>query len=230
MADMKALILALTVSLVAPAAATADDVGAFTGLCRFGNQWMISGDWDGDGVDGPGIVHESDAGLEWFLRNEPGSGPVDIQFSFGPKGAMPVVGDWDAKGGDGVGVVTNNEKNLRWRLRNTLSLGDPDANFTFGTSASDLPVAGDWDGKNGERRRDDPYLGQQPAVAAAAERGQRVAVHDLQPRRQGRRAAGRRLGRQERRRHRDHPPRHRSGVETARQHQRRIGQPELHVR
>ncbi|MGI9584381.1 MAG: hypothetical protein ACR2N7_02195, partial [Acidimicrobiia bacterium] len=62
----------------------------------------LSGDWDGDGVDGIGVYRPSTG--EFFLRNDLSSGAADESFVFGNPGDKPVIGDWDGDRTDEVGV------------------------------------------------------------------------------------------------------------------------------
>jgi peptidoglycan/xylan/chitin deacetylase (PgdA/CDA1 family) len=96
----------------------------------------VSGDWNGDGTDTPGVVR----GGTWYLRNSNSSGPADVVLQFGYPYDRPVVGDWDGDGTDTPGVV----RGSTWYLRDSNA---PGANtwtkLTFGTT-SYTAVAGDW--------------------------------------------------------------------------------------
>ena len=62
---------------------------------------FISGDWNGDGTDTPGLFRP--AGNVWILSNSTtGGGPL-ITFAWGNPGDLPVIGDWDGDGTDTVG-------------------------------------------------------------------------------------------------------------------------------
>ena len=106
-----------------------------------GSQRPVCGDWNGDGIDSPGLV---DSGLHWSLRNSNSSGPADAgQFQFGSPNSSPVVGDWNGDGTDTVGSVTSDET---WSLRNSNDAGAADAGqFQFGTVGT-TPIVADWDG------------------------------------------------------------------------------------
>jgi peptidoglycan/xylan/chitin deacetylase (PgdA/CDA1 family) len=96
----------------------------------------VVGDWDGDGIDTPGVVR----GATWYLRNSNTSGPADITLRWGFAYDRPVVGDWDGDGEDTPGVVRGGT----WYLRNTNDPADAGRRtVTFGTS-SYTAVAGDW--------------------------------------------------------------------------------------
>jgi hypothetical protein len=97
----------------------------------------VSGDWNGDGIDTPGVY----CGGTWYLRNSNTPGPPDIAFAYGTTGYVPVVGDWNGDGTDGIGVYVDGT----WYLRETASPGAPQIAFAYGT-ADYTPVVGNWDG------------------------------------------------------------------------------------
>jgi hypothetical protein len=97
----------------------------------------IVGDWNGDGIDTPGIFRNG----AFYLRDSNTPGNADIVFEFGQKGDIPIVGDWNGDGKDGVGVFRKGKV----FLKNKLSAGTSDISFTYGL-AGDLPLAGDWNG------------------------------------------------------------------------------------
>ena len=107
----------------------------------------VVGDWDGNGTVTIGVVRQdpSTGTLLWELRNSNSSGPADIEFHYGPDGALPVVGDWDGNETATIGVVRPINGQLYWELRNSNSAGAPDLSFYYGAS-TDIPVVGDWDG------------------------------------------------------------------------------------
>ncbi len=108
--------------------------------------WIpISGDWDGNGTDGPGFFVRSAS--NWFLKNSQGQGLSDLAFSYGPAGAgwYPLWGDWNADGVDSIGLYDPGA--AQWFLKNTNSQGLSDVTFFYGPAGSDwLPLVGDWDG------------------------------------------------------------------------------------
>jgi hypothetical protein len=93
------------------------------------------GDWNGDGVDTPGVVR----GASWSIRNANSGGAADATFSFGSATSRPVVGDWNGDGVDSPGAVDGKT----WRVVNGLGTG-PVTTFSYG--AAGPAVAGDWDG------------------------------------------------------------------------------------
>ena len=104
------------------------------------------GDWDGDGIDTPGLYRSSDGFV--YLRNSNTQGIADISFFFGDPGDVPVIGDFNADGSDTVSVYR--PSNQTFYIINELGkdgagLGAADFDFVFGDSG-DVPTAGDWDG------------------------------------------------------------------------------------
>ena len=97
----------------------------------------VCGDWDGDGVDTPGIYRNG----VFFVRNSNTSGPADIVIGYGDPGDKPVVGDWDGDGKDTIGIFRNG-----WFfLRNSLTTGIADVSFGY-ADPTDKPFVGDWNG------------------------------------------------------------------------------------
>jgi hypothetical protein len=79
------------------------------------------GDWDGDGVDTPGLYRRD----SWYLRNSNTTGIANISFIFGDPGDQAVIGDWDGTGTQTPGIV----RNRRFYLRNSNSSGVADQVF-----------------------------------------------------------------------------------------------------
>lgn len=108
----------------------------------------LFGDWDGDGLDSPGLYDPETA--TFFLRNECSAGSADHTFAFGPPHAVPVVGDWSGSGIDTAGVYLPSMG--QWALRMCNEAGPADAQFEFGPRGTDsVPVVGDWDGAGRDR-------------------------------------------------------------------------------
>jgi hypothetical protein len=101
----------------------------------------ICGDWDGNGVDGVGVLR----GPTWFLRNAASGGPANLQFNYGLSSDFPIVGDWNGNGSDTPGVV----RGRTWFLRNSNSGGPANLQFDYGLS-SDFPIAGDYNGNGSD--------------------------------------------------------------------------------
>ncbi|ABX03656.1 MAG TPA: CHAP domain-containing protein [Herpetosiphon sp.] len=96
----------------------------------------VIGDWNGDGIDTPGVVR----GNTWYLSNTYGE-PHTISFEFGDPNDIPVVGDWNGDGKDTPGLV----RGTTWYISNNLNGGWAERSFGFG-EAGDKPVVGDWNG------------------------------------------------------------------------------------
>ena len=104
------------------------------------------GDWDGDGVDTPGLYRQSDGYV--YLRNSNTQGIADVTFLFGNPGDIPVPGDFDGDGFDTVSLYRPSE--ARFYVINRLGsqgagLGAADDDFAFGL-VGDRPFAGDFGG------------------------------------------------------------------------------------
>ena len=97
----------------------------------------VCGDWDGDGIDTPGIYRNG----VFFVRNSLTSGPADVVIGYGDPGDQPVVGDWDGDGKDTIGIFRGGS----FYLRNSLSTGVADVTFSY-ADPWDKPFVGDWDG------------------------------------------------------------------------------------
>jgi hypothetical protein len=104
----------------------------------------LAGDWNGDGVDEPGVFRPSTAQFLLLINS------TVVTVNFGQAGDLAVVGDWDGNGVDTPGVF--NPISNQCRLTNGLNgqnvnNNTPLANFTFTFGLNgDLPFAGDWDG------------------------------------------------------------------------------------
>jgi hypothetical protein len=95
----------------------------------------VTGDWNGDGIDEPGVFDKTFPGFRLQGVKE---------FAFGAAGDLPLAGRWDAAMmHDGVGVLRASSGVIY--LRRALSNGAPDYQIALGIP-DDLPLAGDWDG------------------------------------------------------------------------------------
>ena len=92
-----------------------------------GSHQAICGDWDGDGVDTPGVVT---ADNQWLLRNSNSSGGADAGSpSYGFVPGFPIVGDWDGNGTDSIGSVSPGGT---WAMRTSNDSGAPQGTFQYG--------------------------------------------------------------------------------------------------
>jgi len=111
-----------------------------------GSGWKpLTGDWDGDGDDTPGLYDPSSGTL--FLKNSNAPGPGDVVFAYGPGGAgwVPIVGDWNGDGADSLGLY--DPLNGTFFLKSANTSGPADVVFAYGPPAAGwLPIAGDWNG------------------------------------------------------------------------------------
>jgi hypothetical protein len=101
----------------------------------------VAGDWNGDGIDSPGVYRPS---VQKFFLNDQVcncSEYATYTFQYGNPGDYPVTGDWMGQGYDGVGLFR--QSNGFTYLRNSLTTGYADITFTYGI-AGDVPVAGHW--------------------------------------------------------------------------------------
>ena len=95
-----------------------------TGLWYLRDQWGVIdsfyygnpgdvpflGDWDGDGIDTPGLYRQTDGYV--YLRNTNTQGIADIKFFFGNPGDIPLAGDFDGDGFDTVSIYRPSESTL----------------------------------------------------------------------------------------------------------------------
>ncbi|MBX3080628.1 MAG: hypothetical protein KF716_03275 [Anaerolineae bacterium] len=102
----------------------------------------ITGDWNGDGSDTPGVYRTSTG--QFFLTDSV-TNPAVLQYSFvlGNPSDQPIVGDWDGDGKDGVGVFR--PSNGLIYLKNNLTTGFADFTMVLGVPG-DVGIAGDWNG------------------------------------------------------------------------------------
>lgn len=98
-------------------------------------------DWNGDGIDTPGLYRPSSGFI--YIRNSNDFGVADLEFFFGIPGDIPICGDWDGDGDDTPGIYRGRQG--KFYLRNTNDTGPADVEFYFGLPG-DFPFAGDWNG------------------------------------------------------------------------------------
>ncbi len=101
----------------------------------------LAGDWNGDGLDSPGVFRPSAA--TFYLSDQVTNAAVfgDYTAVLGFTGDSPFVGDWIAQGHAGIGVFR--PTNGLTYLKNALTTGFADNTFIYGI-AGDIPVAGHW--------------------------------------------------------------------------------------
>ena len=125
-----------------------DDDGAVLTNFYFGNPGDVPfmGDWNGDGVETPGLYRQSDGFV--YLRQTNTQGPADISFFFGNPGDIPIAGDFDNDGFDTVSIYR--PSNQTFYIINELGtdgggLGAAEFSYVFG-NPGDKPFVGDFDG------------------------------------------------------------------------------------
>jgi len=115
----------------------------------FGNpgDLPIMGDWDGDGIDTPGLYRQSDGFV--YLKNSNTQGPADINFFFGNPGDIPLAGDFNGNGTDTVSIYRPTEQRIyiiNELGENNGGLGAADFSYVFG-NPGDKPFTGDFNNK-----------------------------------------------------------------------------------
>ena len=125
-----------------------DEAGVLDTSFFFGNpgDYPFMGDWDGDGVETPGLYRQSDGFV--YIKNTNAVGNADISFFFGNPGDVPIAGDFNGDGFDTVSIYR--PSNQRFFIINELGqdgggLGEADVFYTFG-NPGDKPFVGDFDG------------------------------------------------------------------------------------
>jgi len=104
------------------------------------------GDWDGDGVETPGLYRQSDGFV--YVRHTNTQGNADLEFFFGNPGDVPLVGDFDGDGRDSVSIWRTAEA----RIYIIDELGEDGkglgaADYFFDLDDTTLaPFVGDFDG------------------------------------------------------------------------------------
>ena len=96
------------------------------------------GDWDGDGIDTPGLRRNSNGFV--YLRHTNTQGNADIEYFYGDPGDVVFTGDWDSDGDDTLGLYRPATGTVY--LRNINSTGV--AQFTFGVGGGMQAVGGDF--------------------------------------------------------------------------------------
>ncbi|MBT8201746.1 MAG: CHRD domain-containing protein [Acidimicrobiia bacterium] len=149
-------VLAMAVAFMAiPARATADTdlvalVDPLTGRWELGpdesfffgvpGDVPFLGDWDGDGIDTPGLYRPSDGFAYVINRRE--TGPADASWFMGIPGDVPIVGDWDGDGIDTFSVYRPTEGKVY--ISNLNETGPARFDYYFGVPG-DKPFAIDFD-------------------------------------------------------------------------------------
>lgn len=102
----------------------------------------VAGDWDGDGIDEPGLHRESTGFFYW--RNTLDTGIASGEIFFGDPADRFVSGDWGVVEGIDTPAVFR-PSNQTFYFRHTLTQGVADSQFTWnGAGSGWLPIAGDF--------------------------------------------------------------------------------------
>jgi hypothetical protein len=104
------------------------------------------GDWDGDGIETPGLYRQSDGFA--YIRNTNTQGNANISFFFGNPGDIPIAGDFNGDGFDTLSIYR--PANQTFYIINQLGkdgggLGAAEFSYVFG-NPGDKPFVGDFDG------------------------------------------------------------------------------------
>ncbi|WP_127841534.1 N-acetylmuramoyl-L-alanine amidase [Actinomyces wuliandei] len=125
---------------------------------------MLSGDWNGDGVD---TLARRDGNKVGF-RNTNSTGGSLRTFTYGRASDEVLVGDWDGNGTDTLAVRRGNT----YYFRNSMDGGQADVTTSYGR-ADDEVVVGDWNGDGRDTlavRRGSTYYIKNSISAGAADR------------------------------------------------------------
>ncbi len=95
------------------------------------------GDWNGDGIDTPGLRRNSNGFV--YLRHSNTQGNAEISYFYGNPGDLVFSGDWDGDGDDTLGLYRPSNGTVY--LRNTNNTGIADLAFIMGGS-NHRPVSG----------------------------------------------------------------------------------------
>jgi SpoIID/LytB domain protein len=95
------------------------------------------GDWDGDGIDTPGLRRNSNGFV--YLRHTNTEGFADVDYFYGDPGDIVFTGDWDNNGKDTLGLYRPSNGTVY--LRNTNDTGFAHFAYQMG-GPSHRPVAG----------------------------------------------------------------------------------------
>jgi hypothetical protein len=122
-----------------------------------GGDIALSCDWNGDGVDTPGVYRPNSS--TFYLNNKNAQGIGEIVFSYGTAGDKPICGDWNGDGIDSIGIYR--PSNGTFYLRNSNNSGNADLVAVLG-NPNEIPIVCDWngDGKDtiGIKRGDSFYI------------------------------------------------------------------------
>jgi Subtilase family len=90
-------------------------------------------DWNGDGVDTPGLRRPSDGFV--YMRNSNTEGIADFSFFYGNSGDVPFAGDWDGDDIDTMGLYRPSNGFIYLRNSNSTGIADQSWLGGFGLQA-----------------------------------------------------------------------------------------------
>ncbi|MGH8947629.1 MAG: S8 family peptidase, partial [Acidimicrobiia bacterium] len=96
------------------------------------------GDWNGDGIDTPGLRRPSNGFV--YLRHTNTQGIADIEYFYGDPGDQVFTGDWDNDGDHTLGLYRASAGTVYLRNNNNTGV----AHFTFGVGGGMQVVGGDF--------------------------------------------------------------------------------------
>jgi len=110
-----------------------------------GGCWPITGDWNGDRVDTPGLICPANGVWNWRLHNFNAPGVVEYAFAWGgTANCSPVWGDWDGNRTETPGNacrLSNSE--WEWAQSDVNAANGVNRLFRWG-STTQRPLVGDW--------------------------------------------------------------------------------------
>ncbi|MBS0570350.1 MAG: hypothetical protein JSS28_07070 [Proteobacteria bacterium] len=102
----------------------------------------VTGDWNGDGIDTPGLYRPSTSTFYlWDRWANLSIANAEYVVVFGSSGDRPIVGDWNGDGKDSLGTFRPSTNTFY--LRNALTAGAADYTIAYG-AAGDIALGGDW--------------------------------------------------------------------------------------
>ncbi len=112
------------------------------GNTRLSNRVPLLGDWDGDGIDTPGLAFTDGSRLLFALDDDLQGGAASRgNIGYGRAGDVPLAGDMDGDGDDDIVVRRSN----RFHVDAATDGGQATSSSTFGR-VTDTPLLGDVDG------------------------------------------------------------------------------------